>query len=82
MGGGIAVGAVAGFVVGLFAPPLLAATVIFANLLAIPVFFAVVPTVVRLAALKRDLVAPLAISASMPATTFCRTRMPDSSIGP
>jgi putative tricarboxylic transport membrane protein len=45
----------------------LAATVVFANLLAIPMFFAVVPSIVRLTALKRETIAPLAIAASLTA---------------
>lgn len=45
----------------------LAATVIFANLLAIPAFFAVVPWIVRLSTIKRDAIAPLAIAVSVTA---------------
>ena len=43
----------------------LAATVILANLLAVPYFFMVIPSLVRLSALRMDAIAPLAIAASV-----------------
>jgi hypothetical protein len=43
----------------------LAATVVLANLLAIPAFFAVVPSIVRLSALRREAIVPIAISISV-----------------
>jgi TctA family transporter len=46
---------------------ILAATVILANILAIPLFFAVVPSIVRLSALRRDAIAPLVIVTSVTA---------------
>jgi TctA family transporter len=45
----------------------LAATVVAANLLAIPAFFAVVPSIVRLSAFKREAIAPIAIAISLTA---------------
>ena len=46
----------------------LVATVILANLLAIPAFFMVVPSVVRLAALRREAIVPVAIAVSVMAS--------------
>jgi putative tricarboxylic transport membrane protein len=46
----------------------LAATVILSNLLAIPAFFAVIPSIVRLSALKREAIVPLAIAISVTAS--------------
>lgn len=43
----------------------LAATILLSNLLAVPVFFAAVPFVVRLTALRRDHLIPIAISISL-----------------
>jgi TctA family transporter len=45
----------------------LAFTVMFANLLAIPAFFLVIPAIVRLAAVRRDAIAPIAITLSFTA---------------
>ncbi|MFN4140930.1 tripartite tricarboxylate transporter permease [Aestuariivirga sp.] len=48
----------------------LAATILLANLVAIPMFFAVVPSLVRLAALRRDYLVPVAISLSLFAALY------------
>lgn len=48
----------------------LAITVLLANLLAIPMFFAVVPGIVRLAALRRDHMVPIAIALSLFAALY------------
>ena len=45
----------------------LAVTVVVANLIAIPVFFLVVPAIVRLSAINRDAMVPFAIAASVTA---------------
>src|SRR5262249_4803691 len=49
--------------------------VIFANLLAIPLFFMVVPFVVRLSAVKLDAVAPIAIVLSLTAALINAPRL-------
>lgn len=49
---------------------MLATTVLLANLLAIPMFFAVVPGIVRLAALRRDHMVPIAIALSLFAALY------------
>ena len=43
----------------------LAATVVLANLLAVPFFFAVIPSLVRLSTLRTDAIAPLTIAAAI-----------------
>lgn len=48
----------------------LAATVLLANLVAVPMFFAVVPALVRLAALRREYLVPVAISLSLFAALY------------
>ncbi|MEP0520173.1 MAG: tripartite tricarboxylate transporter permease [Hyphomicrobiales bacterium] len=48
----------------------LAATVLLANLIAIPMFFAVVPGIVRLAALRREHIVPFAIALSLFAALY------------
>jgi len=53
----------------------LAATVLLANLLAIPAFFAVVPYLVRLAALRREAIAPVAIALSVTAALISAPRL-------
>ncbi|MEX0853990.1 MAG: tripartite tricarboxylate transporter permease [Bauldia sp.] len=52
----------------------LAATVLLANILAIPAFFAVVPFLVRLSALRREAVAPIAIALSVTAALISTPR--------
>ena len=51
-------------------PVVLAATVLLANVLAIPMFFAVVPHIVRLAALRREHIVPFAIAISLFAALY------------
>ena len=51
-------------------PVILALTVLLANLIAIPVFFAVIPGIVRLAALQRSHMVPFAISISLFAALY------------
>jgi putative tricarboxylic transport membrane protein len=53
----------------------LAAAVIFANLLAIPAFFMVVPFIVRLSAIKRDAVTPIAITLSLAAALISEPKL-------
>ena len=53
----------------------LAATVILSNLLAVPFFFAVIPPLVRLSALRMDAIAPLAIAASVTAAMVNEPRL-------
>lgn len=48
----------------------LAATVLLANLIAIPMFFAVVPGIVRLAALRREHIVPFAVALSIFAALY------------
>jgi TctA family transporter len=48
----------------------LAATILLANLAAVPMFFAVVPALVRLAALRREYLVPVAISLSLFAALY------------
>src|SRR5690606_14973241 len=45
----------------------LGVTVILANIIAIPAFFMVVPTIVRLSALRREAIVPIAIAISVTA---------------
>ena len=53
----------------------LAATVFVANLLAIPAFFAVVPYLVRLSALRREAIAPIAVALSVTAALISTPRL-------
>ena len=53
----------------------LTATVVLANLLAVPLFFAVIPWLVRLSALRMDAIAPLAIAASVTAAMIDEPRL-------
>jgi TctA family transporter len=47
---------------------LLAATVLLANLIAVPFFFAVVPSIVKLSALRQDAIVPIAVAISFTAS--------------
>jgi len=51
-------------------PLILAGTVLLANLLVVPMFFAVVPSIVRFAALQRDHLVPFAIAISVFAALY------------
>lgn len=51
-------------------PLTLAATVLLANLIAVPMFLAAVPSIVRLAALRRDHMVPFAIALSLFAAAY------------